>query len=57
MINSVNTGVEWLSAFALPVNGNPGLAVAILTVQGEKLSSRPKEIAKRIFSHQFNRQG
>ena len=49
--------VEWLSAFALPVNGDPGLAVAILTVHGEKLGSRPKEIAKRIFSHQFNRQG
>ena len=48
---------EWLSAFALPVNGDPGLAVAILTVHGEKLGSRPKEIAKRIFSHQFSRQG
>jgi penicillin-binding protein A len=48
---------EWISAFALPMNGDPGLAVAILTVHGEKLGSRPKDIAKRIFSHQFSRQG
>jgi cell division protein FtsI/penicillin-binding protein 2 len=48
---------EWLSAFALPVNGDPGLAVAILTVHGEKLGSRPKDMAKRIFSHQFSPEG
>ena len=48
---------EWLTAFALPMNGDPGLAVAILTVHGDKVGVRPKEIAKRIFSHQFSPQG
>ncbi len=48
---------EWLAAFALPGNDDPGLAVAILTVHGDKLGSRPKDLAKRIFSHQFSREG
>jgi cell division protein FtsI/penicillin-binding protein 2 len=48
---------EWLTAFALPVNGEPGLAVAALTVHGERLGVRAKDIAKKIIQHQFSYEG
>jgi cell division protein FtsI/penicillin-binding protein 2 len=44
---------EWLTAFALPVNGEPGLAVAALTVHAERRGLRAKDIAKQIIQHQF----
>jgi peptidoglycan glycosyltransferase len=44
---------EWLTAFALPENGEPGLAVAALTVHGDRRGIRAKDIAKQIIQHQF----
>jgi peptidoglycan glycosyltransferase len=44
---------EWLTAFALPANGEPGLAVAALTVHGERFGLRAKDITKLIIHHQF----
>jgi peptidoglycan glycosyltransferase len=45
---------EWLTAFALPANGGPGLAVAALTVHGERLGLRAKDITKLIIHHEFS---
>jgi peptidoglycan glycosyltransferase len=44
---------EWLTAFALPENGEPGLAVAALTVHGQRIGLRAKDIAKQVIRHQF----
>jgi peptidoglycan glycosyltransferase len=45
---------EWLTAFALPANGEPGLVVAALTVHREKLGLRAKDITKLIIHHHFS---
>jgi peptidoglycan glycosyltransferase len=44
---------EWLTAFALPSNGESGLAIAVLTVHGERRGLRAKDVAKKIINHQF----
>jgi cell division protein FtsI/penicillin-binding protein 2 len=46
---------DWVTAFALPSNGNDGICIAVLAVHGEKLGVRAKDIARYIINHHFYR--
>jgi peptidoglycan glycosyltransferase len=46
--------LDWLSAYALPGNGNGGLIVTVLAVHGEKLGIRAKDIVRCIIDEHFS---
>jgi penicillin-binding protein A len=44
---------EWLTAFALPSDGDGGLCITVMTAHGEKVGVRAKDIARLIINHQY----
>ena len=44
---------EWLTAFALPSDGDGGLCITVMTAHGEKVGARAKDIARRIIDHRY----
>ena len=42
---------DWLTAYALPNNGDGGICVAVLAIHGNKLGIRAKDLAKYIIDH------
>lgn len=44
---------DWVTAYALPAQKEKGICVSILTVHGEKLGVRAKDLAKEIINHYF----
>ena len=44
---------EWLTAFALPSDGDGGLCITVMTAHGEKIGVRAKDIARLIIDHQY----
>jgi len=44
---------DWLTAYALPNNGDGGICVAVLAIHGKKLGIRAKELAKYIINYHF----
>lgn len=44
---------EWLTAFALPADGDGGLCITVMTAHGEKIGVRAKDIARLIIDHQY----
>jgi len=45
---------DWLTAYALPGNGNGGIIVTVLAVHGEKLGIRAKDIVRCIVDEYFS---
>ena len=45
---------DWVTAYALPAQKEKGICVSILTVHGEKLGIRAKDLAKEIINHYFS---
>ena len=44
---------DWITAYALPNNGDGGICLSILAVHGEKLGIRASEIARYIINHYY----
>jgi cell division protein FtsI/penicillin-binding protein 2 len=44
---------EWLTAYALPVDGDGGLCITVMTAHGEKIGVRAKDIARRIIDRYY----
>jgi cell division protein FtsI/penicillin-binding protein 2 len=44
---------DWVTVYALPAQKEKGICVSILTVHGEKLGIRAKDLAKEIINHYF----
>jgi peptidoglycan glycosyltransferase len=44
---------EWLTAFALPSDGDEGLCIAVMTAHGEKIGVRAKDIARLIIDRHY----
>ena len=44
---------DWITAYALPGNGDRGICVAVLAVHGKKLGIRAKDLARHIIEHHF----
>ena len=42
---------DWLTAYALPNNGDGGICVAVLAIHGKKLGIRAKDLARYIINH------
>jgi peptidoglycan glycosyltransferase len=46
--------LDWLTAFALPGNGEGGLSITVLAVHGEKLGIRAKDMVRCIIAEHFS---
>lgn len=44
---------DWLTAYALPDNGDEGICITVLAIHGKKLGIRAKEMAKCIINYYF----
>ena len=44
---------EWLTAFALPSEGDGGLCITVMTAHGEKIGVRAKDIARLIINRHY----
>ena len=44
---------DWLTAYALPNNGQEGICIAVLAIHGKKLGIRAKDLAKYIIDHHY----
>lgn len=44
---------EWLTAFALPSDGDGGLCITVMTAHGEKIGVRAKDIARLIIDRHY----
>ena len=44
---------EWLTAFALPSDGDGGLCLTVMTAHGEKIGVRAKDIARLIINRHY----
>jgi peptidoglycan glycosyltransferase len=44
---------EWLTAFALPLDGDGGLCITVMTAHGEKIGVRAKDIARLIIDRHY----
>jgi len=44
---------DWLTAYALPKNGDKGICVTVLAIHGKILGIRAKDIAKNIINYRF----
>ena len=44
---------DWLTAYALPNNGDGGICIVVLAIHGKKLGIRAKELAKYIINHHY----
>ncbi|MGD2126493.1 MAG: penicillin-binding transpeptidase domain-containing protein [Desulfobacteraceae bacterium] len=44
---------DWLTAYALPNNGDKGLCLTILAVHGKRLGIRANDLARHILNHHF----
>ena len=44
---------DWLTAYALPDNGDGGICLAVLAIHGKKLGIRAKDLAKYIIDHHY----
>ena len=45
---------EWLTAFALPSDGDGGLCITVMTAHGEKIGVRAKDIARLIIDRHYS---
>jgi len=45
---------DWLTAYALPGNGNSGLIVTVLAVHGEKLGIRAKDLVRCLIDKHYS---
>jgi peptidoglycan glycosyltransferase len=45
---------EWLTAFALPSDGDGGLCITVMTAHGEKIGVRAKDIARLIINRHYS---
>ena len=45
---------EWLTAFALPSDGDGGLCITVMTAHGEKIGVRAKDIARLIIDRHYH---
>jgi cell division protein FtsI/penicillin-binding protein 2 len=45
---------DWITAFALPGNGDSGICITILAVHGKLLGIRASELAGYVFKHHFS---
>ena len=46
--------IDWLSAYALPKDGQGGICVTILAVHGKKLGIRANDLGREIIKHYFS---
>ena len=44
---------DWLTAYALPNNGESGICITVLAVHGKKLGVRSKDLARYIIKYRF----
>jgi cell division protein FtsI/penicillin-binding protein 2 len=44
---------DWLTAYALPKNGDRGISITVLAVHGNKLGIRAKDLARLIINYHF----
>jgi len=44
---------EWLTAYALPADGDGGLCITVMTAHGEKIGVRAKDIARLIIDRHY----
>ena len=44
---------DWLTAYALPNNGDGGICIAVLAIHGKILGIRAKELARYIINHHY----
>ncbi|MDY7038906.1 MAG: penicillin-binding transpeptidase domain-containing protein, partial [Thermodesulfobacteriota bacterium] len=44
---------DWLTAYALPNNGESGICITVLAVHGKKLGIRSKDLARYIIKYRF----
>ena len=44
---------DWLTAYALPGNGDKGICITVLAVHGEKLGIRARDLAREIINYHF----
>lgn len=44
---------DWLTAYALPNNGDQGISITVLAIHGEKLGIRSKDLARYIINYHF----
>ena len=44
---------EWMTAYALPSDGDGGLCITVMTAHGEKLGVRAKDIARLIINRHY----
>jgi cell division protein FtsI/penicillin-binding protein 2 len=45
---------EWLTAFALPSDGDGGLCITVMTAHGDKIGVRAKDIARLIINRHYS---
>jgi hypothetical protein len=44
---------EWLTAYALPADGDGGLCITVMTAHGERIGVRAKDIARLIIDRHY----
>jgi cell division protein FtsI/penicillin-binding protein 2 len=44
---------DWITAYALPLDGENGICIAVLSIHGKKLGIRAKDLARHIINYHF----